>query len=343
MLTSAEPFFYVKGKKLLKPFKTHNQQLKILRERGLETGDGSKSKKFLAEENYYNVINGYKDLFLKKDNAGVPVIPEKYIDNAHIDEIYALFLFDRELRNLLVKYLLKFETNLKSVISYRFSEKYKEPSAYLSMNNFKNGTQHTKQTLQQIALMSNLISNKVKNRGNNSIKHYIDNHNAVPLWVLVNFMTIGNMSYFYNIMKDTDRNTVAKDLSKKFNKTRSKQIFSNELTIHAEDLEAITKSVNLYRNMCAHEERLFSYKTSNVHSAHIYNYFNIPTGVSNQRLISLLILLRAVQSKKESQSLHREVDKMIEKYKIKFHSINFQVVLEEMGFQANWKQFLERY
>lgn len=327
----------------MKPFKTHNQQLKILRDRGLDTGDGSKSKAILAEENYYNVINGYKDLFLKRDSRGRPISPETYIDNAHFNEIHALFSFDRELRNLLVKYLLKFETNLKSIISYRFSEKYKEPNAYLSMNNFKSGSHHTKETLKQIAMMSNLISNKVKNGGHNSIKHYIDNHNAVPLWVLVNYMTIGNMSYFYKIMKDNDRNTVAKDFSKKFNDGRSKQQFPNPIMINPEDLDAIIKSVNLYRNVCAHEERLYSYETTNVHSNHIYRYFGIGNQVSNQKLISLLILLRAVQSRKNSQNLHREVDKLILKYREKFHSINFDVILSEMGFPVNWKECLEKY
>lgn len=327
----------------MKPFKTHNQQLKILRDRGLDTGDGSKTKVILAEENYYNVINGYKDLFLKRDSKGRPISPEEYINNAHVDEIYALFSFDRDLRNLLVKYLLKFETKVKSVISYIFSKEHKEPNAYLSMNNFENGTKYTKTTLKQIAMMSNLISEKVKNNGYNSIKHYIDNHNSVPLWVLVNYMTIGNMSYFYGIMKAADKNEVAKEISKSFNRTRSKQLFPKELIIHSADLEAIIKSVNLHRNVCAHEERLYSYETTNVRSSHIFNYFKVHTKVANNKLISLLVFLRAVQSRKDSQNLHREIDKLIEKYQVKFESINFDVILKEMGFLPNWEECLEPY
>lgn len=50
----------------MKEFKTFNQQLNILRQRGLIVPTDGKPKRFLEEENYYNVINGYKDLFYKK-------------------------------------------------------------------------------------------------------------------------------------------------------------------------------------------------------------------------------------------------------------------------------------
>ncbi|MBF0847882.1 Abi family protein, partial [Streptococcus danieliae] len=52
----------------MKKHKTFNRQLGILRERGMTVP--TSSKKFLVEENYYNVINGYKDLFLKVDQDG---------------------------------------------------------------------------------------------------------------------------------------------------------------------------------------------------------------------------------------------------------------------------------
>lgn len=34
-------------------------------------------KRFLEQENYYNVINGYKDLFLCKDSQGQVIILSK--------------------------------------------------------------------------------------------------------------------------------------------------------------------------------------------------------------------------------------------------------------------------
>ena len=41
----------------MKPFKTYNQQLRILRNRGLIISNGSKAIRILERENYYTLIN----------------------------------------------------------------------------------------------------------------------------------------------------------------------------------------------------------------------------------------------------------------------------------------------
>lgn len=43
-----------------KVFLSTNQQLKILRARGLVIANGSRAKRIIEMENYYNLINGYK-------------------------------------------------------------------------------------------------------------------------------------------------------------------------------------------------------------------------------------------------------------------------------------------
>lgn len=63
---------------MVKPFKTHNQQLTTLRKRGLSVP--SRVKRELENENYYNVINGYKDLFLvTTPSNNRPITPETFI------------------------------------------------------------------------------------------------------------------------------------------------------------------------------------------------------------------------------------------------------------------------
>ena len=71
----------------MKEYKTFNQQLKILRQRGMIVPTDGTPKRFLEQENYYNVINGYKDLFLKKDANGVPLDPEEYQTNTQFKEL----------------------------------------------------------------------------------------------------------------------------------------------------------------------------------------------------------------------------------------------------------------
>lgn len=61
-----------------KEYKTYRQLLSILRSRGMSIGKGSQGSRVmrvLEKENYYNVINGYKDLFL--DPTSTPTV-EKY-------------------------------------------------------------------------------------------------------------------------------------------------------------------------------------------------------------------------------------------------------------------------
>lgn len=74
-----------------KEFKTYRQLLTILRGRGMTIGKGSQGSRvmrILEKENYYNVINGYKDLFL--DPASTPTA-ELYKAGTTFDEVYALW------------------------------------------------------------------------------------------------------------------------------------------------------------------------------------------------------------------------------------------------------------
>lgn len=75
-----------------KPFKTHNQQLKILRDRGLEVK--SSAKRSLEQYGYYSLINGYKWNFLKRDSNGNIMRPEKFKVGSNFQEIQDLYDFD---------------------------------------------------------------------------------------------------------------------------------------------------------------------------------------------------------------------------------------------------------
>ena len=48
----------------MKPFKTYDEQIDILKSRNLEIKDRNKARDLLSQINYYYLINGYKDPFL---------------------------------------------------------------------------------------------------------------------------------------------------------------------------------------------------------------------------------------------------------------------------------------
>lgn len=317
----------------MKPFQTHRQQISILRGRGLTIDNGSTAMRIFERENYYNVINGYKDLFLVKNQNGQVVSPETYIQNTTIEEIYSLFTFDRELRNLYLKYLLIFENSMKSKISYRFSEKFKEPHAYLLFKNYSNSNMN--QVLDLIAIISNKIKHKSKERNNNSIKHYLSVHGNVPLWVLVNDLTLGNISNFYQAIDDSLKDKIAKDFSLQF-----KRDYGATFQIPKESIVDVIKIANLIRNLCAHEERLYNFKLHHqTRTRHNSQLLSIPGHLLDGRLFTMFALLKLVLPKKEHKELKSSLDKLYNSYQNKFTTVPFADILTIMGFDPNWKTY----
>ena len=306
----------------MKEHKTFNQQLTILRNRGVVVPTNGKPKRFLEQENYYNVINGYKDLFLVKDSNNLPVEPELYQEGTHFNELKALFLFDRELRILLLKYLLIFENSIKTTIAYEFSKKYSRKNAYLDIANFVDND--PKKVLQQISILTKTIHDKVDRTG--AIKHYIEEHGEVPLWVLVNFLTMGNIANFYNILTDSTKNIIAKFYTDKY-RTQNKD---NTFRLSSADLSACLKVANLVRNICAHDERLYNVNLRSVRVSQIANHFGI-IRYDNKRFIVLILFLKVVLDKKDFQKLYKALMHLFKQYADEFKTVVFNDILKTMG------------
>ena len=306
----------------MKEHKTFNQQLTILRNRGVVVPTNGKPKRFLEQENYYNVINGYKDLFLVKGSNNLPVEPELYQAGTHFNELKALFLFDRELRILLLKYLLIFENSIKTTVAYEFSKKYPRKNAYLDIANFVDND--PKKVLQQISILTKTIHDKVDRSG--AIKHYIEEHGEVPLWVLVNFLTMGNIANFYNILTDSTKNIIAKFYTGKY-RTQNKD---NTFRLSSADLSACLKVANLVRNICAHDERLYNVNLRNVRISQIANHFGIRR-YDNKRFIVLILFLKIVLDKKDFQRLYKALRNLFNQYADEFKTVVFDDILNTMG------------
>ena len=306
----------------MKEHKTFNQQLTILRNRGVVVPTNGKPKRFLEQENYYNVVNGYKDLFLVKDSNNLPVEPELYQEGTHFNELKALFLFDRELRILLLKYLLIFENSIKTTVAYEFSKKYPRKNAYLDIANFVDND--PKKVLQQISILTKTIHDKVDRSG--AIKHYIEEHGEVPLWVLVNFLTMGNIANFYNILTDITKNIIAKFYTDKY-RTQNKD---NTFRLSSADLSACLKVANLVRNICAHDERLYNVNLRNVRISQIANHFGIRR-YDNKRFIVLILFLKIVLDKKDFQRLYKALRNLFNQYADEFKTVVFDDILNTMG------------
>ncbi|MCI9328832.1 MAG: Abi family protein [Ruminococcus sp.] len=76
------------------------------------------------------MIGGYKHPFRDK-------MTRVYIKNTTFEDVYALYQFDDQLRELFLKYLCQIEMKVRSLLSYAFCEQHGElQSSYLNVLNY---------------------------------------------------------------------------------------------------------------------------------------------------------------------------------------------------------------
>ena len=114
---------------MAKPFMTYEQQIQKLKEKNLWIPDEDAAKEILKKEGYFALITGYKDLFKNPTTRN-------YRDGTSIEDIYALYQFDEQLRELTLHHLLHIEQHLRSILSYAFCVAFgDQQSAYLTLEN----------------------------------------------------------------------------------------------------------------------------------------------------------------------------------------------------------------
>ena len=79
-----------------KTFKTLDEQIDILKNKGLVIDDIDQTKEILLRENYF-FVSGYRHLFLRSPES------KRFLEGTNFREMYALFNFDRQLRNIIFK------------------------------------------------------------------------------------------------------------------------------------------------------------------------------------------------------------------------------------------------
>lgn len=316
-----------------KIFNTYNQLIRKLRLRGMNIkkgSSGSRVKNILSKENYYNVVNGYKELFL--DLKATPTTDEKYITGVTFDELYALYNFDREIRILYLKYLLILENNLKTVISHSFSKKYGYDN-YLKLENFEIGNEKS------IASVTKLIGDiqqeisRQMSKHHQVVTHYMTNHGYIPLWVLVNVLTFGKITTFYRNLKKQDKIDIAK-----------------EFGINYIELHKYMDILGLARNKCAHDERFYDIKfKKSLHTKSIKNFntLKLPKDKNGSYLFgtndafALAIIFSQMLKKTELKEFISAMNKSIEKLQKQINSISIEDVLQKMGYPNNWKDLIK--
>ena len=315
-----------------KPFKTYNQQLKILRNRNLTISDGSRAISVLTRDNYYNVINGYKDIFLEISGSN-----EKYYDNTTFEHINALSIFDKKIRHLFLYYILTFENLIKSKISYYHTETYNEIFNYLDVNNF---TGKADDITKLISSISKEIEKHTNLKKPNAFSHYIEEHGELPLWVLFQKSTFGTASYFFTSLQDDIKLKICEELNQEHSKRYK---LKNFVVINPLFLENTIHFINSYRNICAHNERF--YNCAFQKKGFKVDYSPYSKAEFRGTVFDLLIILKLFLLKSEFDILKKDFKKLL--HKLECELTNNKEALKKIKTSSlrlpiDWEDILER-
>lgn len=304
---------------LEKQFKTLDEQIEIFRHKGLVIKDEKYAKEVLLRENYF-FLNGYRHLFYKSETE------KAFIPGTTFEELYSMFLFDRSFRNVLFKYLLVIENNLKSITSYQLSKKYgyKEKD-YLKVKNFTQIPERQRQVNDLIKKMKRQI--RINGSQHTATSHYVSHYGYIPLWILVKVLSFGVVSEMVSILKPEDQ----KDIS-------------NIYGIETDDFINYLPILANYRNLCAHEDILYENRTQKEISDTIYHkILNIPRDeegyiYGKNDLFALIIIMKQMLLKEEFKNMTFELDNIVQTLNYNLTSIKIDKVLNQMGFPLNWEE-----
>ena len=305
-----------------KEFKTLDEQIEILKSKGLVIKDESKTKDILLRENYF-FINGYRHIFYKS------ATDKNFIEGTTFEELYAFFLFDRSVRNIMFKNVLIVENNVKSIISYQLSKKYgiKEKD-YLKSSNFTREPGKIRQVNDILGKMKRQI--RVNAKQHTATLHYITNYGFIPMWILVKVLSFGIISELYSILKEDDRISIA-----------------NYYKIDSDNLSIFLSVMSNYRNICAHEDILYDYRSQRrILDNKYHRLLNIPivddeyTKGKND-LFSMIIVLKYMLTDEQFRLLAYELGYEIDILDGRVDSVSLNKILNTLGFPKNWRDIVE--
>ncbi len=179
-----------------KPYKTYDEQLEILKSRGLLIEDEPLAKDILQRINYYR-FSAYS-LTLRRNDS--------FYEGVTFNNVYELYLFDSCFRELALKYSQIVEVAFRSYISHYHSKVY-GPLGYLEPSHFEDISKHAKFLVE--------IDKDVSRSSDVFIEHHRRNKDSVfPFWVIIEVTTFGTLSKFFKNMKPTDRTALSKEYTK---------------------------------------------------------------------------------------------------------------------------------
>lgn len=290
-----------------KSFMTVEEQLALLRSRGLTIDDESFARNFLLRNNYYR-ISGYS-LTLRRNDV--------FSKSATFQNIVDIYNFDHEFRHILLRYLEVIEVHMKSVYVYEFT-KVHGATGYLDNAFFTDKTKHRE-------IIAKANQQKMQRLPHEAyLKHFVnDLQQDIPLWAYVDLFTISDISFLYSISEQSIKNAIA-------------HTFGLTMSKGSSILGSYMHSMTIIRNLCAHGSRiynrLFEQKPSLNKSEKALLAKNDKGEIDNAHFFGFLLIMKRILPPDQFNEMKKSIVELTKKYPF--------VRMDYYGFRNDWQQKL---
>ena len=223
-----------------KPYKTYEERIDhLINDYNLVITDRDFAEYALKTISYYDLINGYKDIFMTND---------KYDGTTTIEFLYQFYLYDKEFQNLIFTKIILIENYFKNVLANQLSKDFGvHQDNYLDHANFNyaSTTVDVQRTLSKIRRAYTGPSPEPPT------KYYLDNHNHIPPWILFKNVTFSLSINLFVALKTDQKIAVAEAL------------LPSETVTVPQRINLLTSGLNLirhFRNTTAHNLKFVTYK-----------------------------------------------------------------------------------
>lgn len=211
-----------------KPATTYAEQVELLISRGMIIDDRAEAMFYLQHLNYYRL--GAYWLPFEAHHS-----PHRFRPDTRFAEVLASYMFDRELRLLVMDALERTEVSVRSQWAYQLARNH-GPHAHLDPELARNRSKWEENLL--------VLEDEVKRSKEPFIRHLTRNYEEIlpPIWAVCEVLTLGQLSRWYGVLGPmSTRRAIA-------------NVYALDETVVGSWLHHLTH----VRNICAHHNRLWN-------------------------------------------------------------------------------------
>lgn len=288
----------------MKQYKSNEELLEYLILKNVKIINREEALQKINKYSYYSIINSYKNNFKDENN--------NYKSNVTFEEIFSLYEFDKNIKNLFLKYTLEIEIHIKTLLANRISKEYGIES-YLEVGNLDENS-----SLQAREKIIDRINGEIEEnyKVHAAIMHYKEKYGFIPPFVLTKILTFGVISSYYGLLKQMDRQSISKEFK-----------ISDKL------LKQCLKNLVMVRNISAHSDRLYCFRSKYyVSFKEIDKLYKSKTNTTN---LYMVVRIMEIFLGDEYKNFIDEFTNELIILKQNLSSIKIKDILNIMGFPMN--------